>query len=328
MVNIDIPTLRFLAGLEQIILPIMLWAFLRPGARMTAIWLWIAAGFFVAAGNLALLQWNTLTFPGKDLMIRLIFVTYLVLRIQSLRLDLGIPLAKRTLWLAYLAYVGMHETVRIVSDGHIAILIMTSTVTTLLMAEMFWLATRIGRREHSHGALWLSGALASYTVLFFARVIALMTGHTPADQLASSLIADTIGLAVVLGPIVENMGYLGLCFERSRRAELAAVRNLSEQAEIDALRQQIAVLDRRRSLGEMAAMLGHELKEPLTAVLTSAQTARLRVLSHQLGGEAAAGSGGKFSFAGNGRTVAGRIPTWYRSATGNGKSAAASRPGA
>jgi C4-dicarboxylate-specific signal transduction histidine kinase len=41
------------------------------------------------------------------------------------------------------------------------------------------------------------------------------------------------------------------------------------------MRQQIAVLDRRRSLGEMAAALGHELKQPLTAVLTSAQVAQL-----------------------------------------------------
>lgn len=282
MIDIDIATLRFVSALELLILPTLLWAFLRPAPTMTATKLWIAAGFVMAVGNLLLLQWNVLTFPGKDLMIRLVFFTGLILRIQSFRLDLGIPLSKRTLWLGYAAYVALHEAVRFLSDGPVALLVFTSMMTTLLTANLVWLTLTIARREQSRGAVWLACGLAFYTVLFFARVIALLTGHTPVDQLASSAIADAIGIALVLLPIIVHMGYLGICIERVRRAESVAVRNLSQQAEMDALRQQIAVLDRRRSLGEMAAMLSHELKQPLTAVLTSAQAARLGVLSGQL----------------------------------------------
>jgi C4-dicarboxylate-specific signal transduction histidine kinase len=283
MLSLDIATLRFVSALELLMLPTLLWAFLRPGATMTAMRLWIAAGWAMALGNLLLLQWNTLTFPGKDLMIRLVFFSFLVMRIQSLRLDLGAPLGKPVIGLGFLAFVGLHETVRYLTTGPYALLIMTSMVTTLLTAVLVWLALCVSRREQSHSALWLAMGLAFYTVLFFSRVIALITGHAPADQMASSLIADAIALAIVLVPVVEHMGYLGICIERSRRAESVAVRNLSEQAEIDALRQQIAVLDRRRSLGEMAALLGHELKQPLTAVLSSAQAAQIGVRGDLLG---------------------------------------------
>ncbi|MBK9986838.1 MAG: hypothetical protein IPP21_07730 [Betaproteobacteria bacterium] len=98
-------------------LPTLLWAFLRPGATMTAMRLWIAAGWAMALGNLLLLQWNTLTFPGKDLMIRLVFFSFLVMRIQSLRLDLGAPLGKPVIGLGFLAFVGLHETVRYLTTG-------------------------------------------------------------------------------------------------------------------------------------------------------------------------------------------------------------------
>ncbi|MBK9986839.1 MAG: hypothetical protein IPP21_07735 [Betaproteobacteria bacterium] len=59
--------------------------------------------------------------------------------------------------------------------------------------------------------------------------------------------------------------------------------NLSEQAEIDALRQQIAVLDRRRSLGEMAALRVVNPSNLLTAVLSSAQAAQIGVRGDLLG---------------------------------------------
>jgi PAS domain S-box-containing protein len=55
----------------------------------------------------------------------------------------------------------------------------------------------------------------------------------------------------------------------SKRKQLAAL--VIEQA-LDKV--QIAHLDRQRSLGLMSASLGHELKQPLTAILTNAQVAK------------------------------------------------------
>lgn len=282
MPTLDVATLRIVSALELLILPSLLWAFLRPTPAMVAVRLWIIGGWVMALGNVLLVQRSLLTAPGGDLLIRLVFVIYLLLRIQSLRMDLGIPHAVRTLFLSLVAYVCMHEVVRHLFPGRLGLLIMTSTVTTLLTTVLAGLVLRIARIEGSRGAIWLVVGLAVYAVLFFARVVALATGHTPLDQLGSSAIADAIAIAIVLVPIVEHMGYLGICIERSRRTESTAVTKLSVQLELDALRQQIAVLDRRRSLGEMAAMLGHEVKQPLTAVLTSAQAAQLGVEHGQL----------------------------------------------
>lgn len=257
------------------LLPLLLWAFLRPTRQMVSVRLWIAAGAVMAIGNLLLLQWDTLTFAGKDILIRLIFVSYLVLRISSFRLDLGQPLRAPTILMGYLVYVAMHEVVRAWFPQPVGLLVMTSAVTTLLTLILALLAWQVSRVEGIRSARWLAGGLAVYTLLFALRVIALLTGQTPLDQLAASPVANAIGLAVVLIPLIEHMGYLGICIERSQRAERAALADLSEQTGLSSLHQQIAVLDRRRSLGEMAAVLGHELKQPLTSVLTSAQVVQM-----------------------------------------------------
>ena len=44
------------------------------------------------------------------------------------------------------------------------------------------------------------------------------------------------------------------------------------------LGKQIAHLDRQRSLGELSASLGHELNQPLTAILTNTQVAKRGLL--------------------------------------------------
>jgi len=70
---------------------------------------------------------------------------------------------------------------------------------------------------------------------------------------------DANGKAVVWG-FIEDI---------SKRKQLATL--VIEQA-LDKV--QIAHLDRQRSLGLMSASLGHELKQPLTAILTNAQVAQ------------------------------------------------------
>jgi C4-dicarboxylate-specific signal transduction histidine kinase len=48
------------------------------------------------------------------------------------------------------------------------------------------------------------------------------------------------------------------------------------------LAEQIAQMDRRRSLGEIAASLGHEIKQPLAVILTYAQVAKRGIKTGQL----------------------------------------------
>ncbi len=74
--------------------------------------------------------------------------------------------------------------------------------------------------------------------------------------------------------MIGHFGYVGLVMDRSRRRELKAAAALARDEERRRLGEQIAQLDRQRSLGELSASLGHELNEPLTAILTNAQAAK------------------------------------------------------
>jgi C4-dicarboxylate-specific signal transduction histidine kinase len=90
-----------------------------------------------------------------------------------------------------------------------------------------------------------------------------------------------ISLSFVLASVVGHIGYVGLALDRSMRREIDTATALARDEVSRRLSGKIAHLDRQRSLGTMAASLGHELNQPLTAILISAQVARRGLLSER-----------------------------------------------
>jgi C4-dicarboxylate-specific signal transduction histidine kinase len=74
--------------------------------------------------------------------------------------------------------------------------------------------------------------------------------------------------------VIGHFGYVGLALDRAMRREPKSTTDRVREDERHSLRKQIAQLDRQRSLGELSASLGHELSQPLTAILTNAQVAK------------------------------------------------------
>ena len=83
-----------------------------------------------------------------------------------------------------------------------------------------------------------------------------------------------LGSVGVLTVLVSDVGFIGIILERSVRERLEAAASQARMEESLRLSNQLAQLDRQRSLGLMAATLAHELNQPLTAILASAQAAR------------------------------------------------------
>jgi C4-dicarboxylate-specific signal transduction histidine kinase len=85
----------------------------------------------------------------------------------------------------------------------------------------------------------------------------------------------------VFTSIVGNIGFLGMYFERESRKAVEAAKVKVRQEEAAHLAEQIAQLDRRRSVGEIAASLAHELSQPLTNVYLIADRMELALQERQ-----------------------------------------------
>jgi C4-dicarboxylate-specific signal transduction histidine kinase len=79
----------------------------------------------------------------------------------------------------------------------------------------------------------------------------------------------TLGLGMGIGAFI--LISVGRHANHMARRELKTAADRARFEERRHLSEQIAQLDRQRSLGELSASLGHELIQPLTAILTNAQ---------------------------------------------------------
>jgi signal transduction histidine kinase len=81
----------------------------------------------------------------------------------------------------------------------------------------------------------------------------------------------------IVTSIVGNIGFLGMFIERMNREALESAKMQARQEEAARLSDQIAQLDRRRSVGEIAASLAHELSQPLTNIYLIADRLELEL---------------------------------------------------
>ncbi|MBB1126770.1 ATP-binding protein [Thiospirillum jenense] len=115
------------------------------------------------------------------------------------------------------------------------------------------------------------------TLIYLIRIFTAMTGYSEANILGKSFDAIAFPIASILSAVFGNIGYLGVALDRSLQITRIAAATEARQIENQRLSGQIAHLDRQRSLCLLSTSLGHELNQPLTAILTHAQTVRRRL---------------------------------------------------
>ena len=261
-------------GALYVLLPITAWVVLAE-QRSNQVALWCAGGLLLG-GSLAFAGGNGNRMPDEVARITTGFALLVsnILRIQSLRLDLERPwpvqwmvLGVVSVFLVFMGIdIGLHNQ-----------LLRAEFFSLVLAVQLFYLATlawRIGQKEHSRNARMIAGiyAVVGWTLLF--RLFSL-TSHTEFTMLIQEgLAVQLIAIATFFAAVVGHLSYVGLALDRATRRELQANTDRVRQEENHRLGEQIAQLDRQRNLGELSASLGHELNQPLTAILTSAQVAK------------------------------------------------------
>lgn len=276
---LDIPTALFVLGLLYVMAPGITWGVLAQ-ERSPAAGFWCAGGLLFGGGILIASFANKLPAVLGVLLSNILFCSSCALRIQSLRWDLGRPVAWR--WLAI--PVGLAALFTAITHWALGWYLLRAAVNTALVAAglayIAHLALMLGQQEKSRNAVFLGFIYLALVLALLVRVFEIMAD--PSGDLVPVARPATTALIALTGLLTAVAGhfcYLGLVLDRARRRERVLV---GEKAQRDAkilLQQELRQVERQRSIDQMSVSLAHELSQPVGAVLTNAQTG-LRALEH------------------------------------------------
>jgi len=267
-------------GLIYLLMPILMWVVLaRLRSPVVALW---CLGSLLGAGALLLAELFAFIPPWINApMVNLLEFTSLLSSIQALRLDQGVPWRFRWMAAVSLGYLVVFEICREVYALGIYRLALVPLVELVLVLQVAGWAWRIARRQKSAGALTIaiSHLLASVAMLVVLAELFFPRGGVPSCPRDGAGLTDTLGM---LAGLAGDVGFIGLALERSLTQWLDAASKQARLEERQLLGNQLAHLDRQRGFGLVAASLAHELNQPLTAILASAQAAQRGTSANRL----------------------------------------------
>ncbi|HIJ62177.1 MAG TPA: GHKL domain-containing protein [Rhodospirillaceae bacterium] len=279
---LDIRTIYFIGCLLYVILPVITWLVLKADRSM-AVRAWCGGSFIFGLGwiFLTLLRGivpDVFSFTVANV---LIFSSFLI-RTQSLRLNFQTPAHWRLSAIASVLFgVIFHALWRLDDSGDFRVIFSTTgnTMTVVLFA---WVAWRLGRRHDSFAARGIAAIYGILGVVGLWRLALLTVGQTTQSLLNATTDVYFLSVGMILGAVVGHLGFLGIVVENSTRRRVETAAQLAREEESRRLAIQLAQFDRQRGIAELSSSLAHELTQPLTAILSNAQTAKRGIRGDRL----------------------------------------------
>ncbi len=273
-----IPTVYLITGMLYLILPLTIW-FVLINQPSKAKSLWCAGGGLFGVGLIMvglraqLPAW--VTYPlANGLMWFAVALQATALRRA---LDLSFALKKTVLLVA--VSVSVFEFFRLGLQDAILRFSWSMLIFMVLFAYIAYLAWRISTTHQLKSGRWLAAVYAITAILVFIRMQRVILGLTEPDAVANGVDSGLTVMNGILISIFGNFAFVGIFLERSSQAEIRATAERVRQEESARLGEQIAQLERQRTLGTMSASFAHELSQPLTAILMDAQAIKISVAS-------------------------------------------------
>lgn len=268
---IDNRTALIIVALLYFILPLNAWLALR-GQQTRALAWWCCGGLASGLGAVLIglrdVVPDMLSFVAGNTLL----LGSLLLRVHALDLDLGQRWRARWLILATLSFLLVFSYLHLRQDpvGRTLISLASLAVAAGVVAVQ---ALQIARRESSANARAIAFVFLLLAATLLLRLLLIMIDLTQPSPLDRSLSAVLVSLAGLLTSIIGHFSYVGLVLDRSLRSQVNSAAERARSDQNRHLGEQLEQLDRLRSLGVLSAALGHELNQPLTAILTNAQVA-------------------------------------------------------
>lgn len=273
-----VPTAWLISGALFVIMPSLSWLALQ-GMRSASIHVWTLGGMVLSAGLiLSGLRGYTSavwTFgPGA-------FFAYWgnALHASAMHMELK----KQSNIAGFLAYsvffVLIKEWLRHSypdTDAHYLWLFGNMSALLGYTALLCW---KLAVTEEISSPKWIAGVHLLMSLVFVYRGLKSLLDLGSANTMMSGADSVLTTIMVMMVAVISNVGLIGIYLERSTKQTIE-LKLKNQQQELDArLTQEIATVDRQRSMGELAAALTHELGQPVTGLLMESDSLKYELSS-------------------------------------------------
>jgi signal transduction histidine kinase len=280
MTPLHLPTAYFIAGILYLIMPISVWLMLRKRQGLSNT-LWCLGGL---AFGLSLIL---LGMRGKwpDALTYGVAIWLLVLE-PLLRVGAVRHILKRPVWVTgllalSLVHIAVYAVLHLILDNASLRFVWSSLGAAAALAWLALLARDVDRRDRSISAQWIFFCYLALAAVLIIRIPGVLLGLSEPTALIADPLSNVLIFLGVVTAIVGNIGFLGMFIERMNKDALESAKVQARQEEATRLSEQIAQLDRRRSVGEIAASLAHELSQPLTNIYLIADRMEMALQQRQ-----------------------------------------------
>jgi signal transduction histidine kinase len=261
-----IPTVYLVLSFLYILLPIAVWLALK-NQKSKIILLWCVGGELLAIGLLligiraTIPAWLSYTVANG--------LCWLAILIQAmaLRRVLKQPLRMGYVSIAVISWLLVFEYFRLILENSHLRFGWALAFFIGAFALISYLAKRIAVIHGLSNARLLSLVYGAASIVLCIRVLRLAFGFTEPDAAAQGADSFLIVYSGVLVSVLGNFTFVGMFIERASKREMLATTERVRQEESARLGEQIAQLERQRTLGAMSYSFAHELSQPLTAIL-------------------------------------------------------------
>jgi len=264
------------AGFLYVAMPMAAWMVLGK-SRTVAASIWCLGSALFGCGSLLLAfrdDWPGWLAFG---LLNACFYSGNVLHVMALRLELG----RRAAWywalLTVCVMLMVQEYCRLVLNSAELRLGWMLLANGTLFSLTAWLAWQVAQKDNGNSARWLVLVYVLGAVSTLVRAVRVLLGMTSTDPLVVNWDSVLTATSMFVMSVFGSVALVGLYLERSVRRHVADEVALRSQQTSQLLGQQIADLDRQRSMGELAGAMAHELAQPITAV-----SVELGLLRHEL----------------------------------------------
>lgn len=270
MAFLDIRTVYYVLGMLYVVMPIVTWmAMARDRSRPVHLWCLGGLGYGLSLTLIAMRgsipDWVSFAVANAFLNLGSL------LRIQAIRIDLNIPWRSSNIARIFLLFMVVFEFNRSIFHSDVLRLQWAFSTFFILLFCLAHLAWRLSHFAHSQSARWIAVVYLLFGLAIVYRFVDVALGRVAPGLLVNN-VSEVLSLVFgIISSIFGHFGYMGISLDRSIYDKIESAATLARQQENQLLSRQIAQLDRQRALGVMSASLGHELNQPLSAILANAQ---------------------------------------------------------